>query len=242
MPIPWQMTAFAIYSDFDGSLDFYKRENWQIPSKNDVFYGKSATEIYTGFESEQYLRSAGTSDVLIDAECTTPWFNRRSSIRTAKVIDTGISPKCLNWWFCRFDSLESIDLSKLDGTKVMSLYAFCTVLPKVTSIKLPALMPSVTTLCDAFYYLSSLENLDLSCLDSTTPKEFYAAFGLCKKKLKNLTLKKQIVHWDMSWCFQSCYSLIYDCSDWDVSSANTDIAGLDGTFPPNVTRPAAWQS
>ena len=240
LPIPWQMTAFAIYSDSDNSLDFYKKENWQIPSKNDVFYGKSVTEIYTGFESEKYIQSAGTSHMLIDAECTTPWFVRRSSIKTAKVIDTGISPKYLNWWFCRFDSLESVDLSKLDGTNVTELYAFCTVLPKITSIKLPASMPSVATLCDAFYYLSALENLDLSCIDSTTPKNFYAAFGMCKK-LKNLTLKKQIVHWDMSWCFQSCYSLIYDCSDWDVSSANTDIAGLDGTFPPNVTRPAAWQ-
>ena len=240
LPIPWQMTAFAIYSDSDNSLDFYKRENWQIPSKNDVFYGKSVTEIYTGFESEKYIKSAGTNHMILDAECTTPWFVRRSSIKTAKVIDTGISPKYLNWWFCRFDSLESVDLSKLDGTNVTELYAFCTVLPKITSIKLPASMPSVATLCDAFYYLPALENLDLSCIDSTTPKNFYAAFGMCKK-LKNLTLKKQIVHWDMSWCFQSCDSLIYDCSDWDVSSANTDIAGLDGTFPPNVTRPAAWQ-
>ena len=241
LPIPWQMTAFAIYSDSDNSLDFYKRENWQIPSKNDVFYGKSVTEIYTGFESERYLQSAGTSHMLIDAECTTPWFARRSSIRTVKVIDTGIAPKYLNWWFCRFDSLESIDLSKLDGSNILELRAFCTVLPKTTSIKLPASMPRVTTLCDAFYYLSALENLDLSCIDSTTPKEFYAAFGMCKK-LKNLTMKKQIVHWDMSWCFQSCDSLIFDCSDWDVSSANTDIAGLDVTFPPNVTRPTAWQS
>ena len=240
LPIPWQMTAFAIYSNSDNSLEFYRRENWQIPRKNDVFYEKSVTEIYTGFERERYLQSAGTSQTLIDAECTTPWFARRSSIRTVKVIDTGIAPKYLNWWFCRFDSLESIDLSQLDGSNISELRAFCTVLPKLTSIKLPASMPRVVTLCDAFYHLSSLENLDLSCLDSTTPKEFYATFGRCKK-LKNLTMQKQIVRWDMSWCFQSCDSLIYDCSDWDVSSANTNIAGLDRTFPPNVTRPAAWQ-
>lgn len=240
LPIPWQMTAFAIYSDSDNSLDFYKKENWQIPSKNDVFYGKSVTEIYTGFDREQYVKSAGTDNSLSDAECTAPWFERRDSIRTASIIDTGISPKYLNWWFCRFDSLESIDFAKMDGSDVSELFAFCTRLPKLVSVKLPKSMPSVVTLSDAFYCLSSLETLDLSCLDSTTPKHFYCSFGL-SNKLKNLTLPKQIVSDDMSYCFQSCYSLIYDCSGWDVSSANTDIAGLDGTFPPNIIRPSAWQ-
>ena len=240
LPIPWQMTAFAIYSDSDNSLDFYKRENWQIPRKNDVFYGKSVTEIYTGFDHEQYVRSAGTSDTLMDAECTAPWFKRHDSIRTASVIDTGISPKYLNWWFCRFDSLESIDFAKMDGSDVSELFTFCSRCPKLVSIKLPKSMPSVVNLCGAFYCLSSLETLDLSCLDSTTPKNFYAAFA-SSEKLRTITLPRQTVYGDMSWCFQDCYSLIYDCSDWDVTSANTDISGMDSAFPPNIIRPSAWQ-
>ena len=45
-------TAFAIYSETDNSLKFYKREN--VPEVGDTFNGNKVTEVYTGIEDAEY--------------------------------------------------------------------------------------------------------------------------------------------------------------------------------------------
>ena len=242
IPKPWQLTAFAIYSPDDNSLDFYKRAYGYMPSVGDTFNGKSVGEIYTGFETNVYEKTSGTSTVLTDAECNTPWFNRREEIKSAKVIDSGIAPARLDLWFLRFTNITDIDLSALDASKITSMYTAIAKCDKLTQITLPKSMPAVNYLCDAFYDNESLETLDLSCFDSATPKNYYATFAECKK-LKTLILSDQISVGDMSWCFTGCKSLIYDCSNWDVTNANCDRSGIDRAFEQSpVIRPKTWQA
>ena len=240
LPKPWQLTAFAIYSPDDNSLDFYKRAYGYMPAVGDTFNGKSVGEIYTGFETDVYVKTSGTNASLRDAECNTPWFSHRLDIVTASIIDTGITPTNLSWWFCRFENLTQIDLSLLDCSKLTIMDYAITGCLKLMNINMPQTMPLCTKLTDAFYYNPNLESLDLSCLNAK-PKVFWGTFALCSK-LKNLKLANQIVKGDMSWCFQGDYELNYDCTDWDVSNASHSIATIEQTFPSNVMRPKAWQT
>ncbi len=78
-------TAFAVYSEDDHSLMFYKRRG--IPQIGDMFNDRRVTEVYTGFEMSFYQRTAGTSDMIDDAIYNTPWFDCRNDIRVIKVAD-----------------------------------------------------------------------------------------------------------------------------------------------------------
>ncbi len=99
---------------------------------------------------------------------------------------------------------------------------------------------TVPNLVDTFYYCMSLESLDLSCLRSGIGRNFWGTFGGCRR-LKTLSLPTQTVIDDMSYAFNECVKLNYDCSDWNVDNANTKRAGLSASFSKGITRPKAWQ-
>ena len=88
-------TAFAVYSDTDKSLDFYKRI--RIPQVGETLNGKTVTNIYTGFETETYYcTKVGTKYGTYyedDAVINTPWYGKRLDIKTVEVIDEGIRPQ-----------------------------------------------------------------------------------------------------------------------------------------------------
>ena len=48
IPDPKRGTAFAVYSEDDNSLMFYKRRG--VPKVGDMFNDRRVTEVYTGFE------------------------------------------------------------------------------------------------------------------------------------------------------------------------------------------------
>ena len=97
-------TAFAVYSADDQSLTFYKRAG--VPSAGNQFEGKTATEVYTGFETETY----GLNN-------SAPWSAHYNRIETVVIADDGIAPKSTASWFKGFYSLRSADVSKLDMSK-----------------------------------------------------------------------------------------------------------------------------
>ena len=97
-------TAFAVYSADDQSLTFYKRAG--VPSAGNQFEGKTATEVYTGFETETY----GLNN-------SAPWSAHYHRIETVVIADDGIAPKSTASWFKGFYSLRSADVSKLDMSK-----------------------------------------------------------------------------------------------------------------------------
>lgn len=238
IPDPKRGTAFAVYSEDDYSLMFYKRRG--VPQVGDIFNDRCVTEVYTGFEMAFYQRTAGTSDMIDDAIYNTPWFDCRNDIRVIKVADDGIKPKSIENWFARFESVESIDLTLLDASNVRSMKCAFSWCKSMKSVKLNDTFDTVPNLVDAFYYCMSLESLDLSCLRSGIGRNFWGTFAGCES-LKTLSLPTQTVIDDMSYAFNECVKLNYDCSDWNVDNANTKRAGLSASFSKGITRPKAWQ-
>ena len=113
IPDPKRGTAFAVYSEDDHSLMFYKRRG--VPKVGDMFNFRRVAEVYTGFETTRYWVRA-TDDVMAhDWTCESlPWWNRRTQIQIVDVIDEGIAPLSISGWFMRMTDLTSADLSNLD--------------------------------------------------------------------------------------------------------------------------------
>ena len=238
IPDPKRGTAFAVYSADDNSLMFYKRRG--VPQVGDMFNDRRVTEIYTGFETAFYQRTAGTSNMIDDSVYNTPWFDRRNDIKVVNVADSGVMPKSIENWFARFESVDSIDLTLLDASSIESMSCTFSWCKSMNTVKLNDSFDTVSHLADAFYYCVSLESLDLSCLRSGVGRTFWGTFAGCRS-LKSLTLSPQTVLGDMSYGFNECTRLNYDCSDWNVDKADTKRAGLSASFSKGITRPKAWQ-
>lgn len=69
-------TAFAVYSEDDHSLDFYKRAD--VPEVGDKFEFKTVTEVYTGFETETYTLVETPTDRYAHQTLLGPLISRRS--------------------------------------------------------------------------------------------------------------------------------------------------------------------
>ncbi|MDB1912935.1 hypothetical protein [Collinsella aerofaciens] len=103
IPDPENGTAFAVYSEDDQSLMFYKRRG--VPQVGDMFNYRRVTEVYTGFETEVYNLVETASDPY--GSSTTPWVRRQWEIEKVDVIDSGISPKSIRVWFSNMINLPT---------------------------------------------------------------------------------------------------------------------------------------
>ena len=174
--------SFAIYSDGDKSLKFYRRSS--VPKLASTFNGQIVTELYENIESTSY------SNV--------PWSSHAAQIEEIDIVDGGIKPTSISGWFNGATALAKMNnISKLDvsATKDMS-YAFsgCEQLTKIdlsswntasctnmsymfSSCK--QLMQvnvssfrtsSVTDYSDMFYQCSNITDLDISNFDTRNAK------------------------------------------------------------------------
>lgn len=111
LPAPWVPTAFAVYSEDDGGLNFYKQEKRLLPVVGGTYDGRSASSVYTGFEEDEYTGTWPNDDC--------PWFPIATEVKKVAVIDT-IKPKSLAWWFNQFTACESFDLGNIDTSECVS--------------------------------------------------------------------------------------------------------------------------
>lgn len=99
---------FAVYSEDDASLTFYKRRT--LPVEGSVFEGKTATAVYANIEN---------------TKSTPPWKGIARKIERVAVVDEGVAPQTMYAWFFECNNLLSVNLSRLDTSKTTSLgYAF----------------------------------------------------------------------------------------------------------------------
>lgn len=136
-------TAFAVYSETDNSLSFYKRVG--VPSAGDTFEGKTVTEVYTGIESGAIsTASAANAPTVFAGDVTTSSspFAAAANAASVAVVDPDIQPASCAYWFDGFDKTTSFDLAKLN-----------------------------TSLCDDFKYMFysayAVASLDLSSFDTS---------------------------------------------------------------------------
>ena len=109
IPDPQNGTAFAVYSEDDHSLMFYKRRG--VPQVGDMFNYRRVTEVYTGFETETYTGTWPKDDC--------PWFDIAGEVKSVNVVDA-IRPKSMAWWFNQFTACTSFELGNIDTGECVS--------------------------------------------------------------------------------------------------------------------------
>ena len=157
-------TAFAVYSDTDKSLDFYKRI--RIPQAGETLDRKTVTNIYTGFETTKY-RCIKTGEYDVEytdgAIIDTPWYDRRYDIESVEVIDGGIKPVYLDYWFMNFMHCKTLKLNRLDTSQCQTAVRVFNRCREATDIEISKWdIANTLTLSEAFLECNALETLDIS--------------------------------------------------------------------------------
>lgn len=198
---------FAVYSEDDASLTFYKRR--ALPVEGSVFEGKTATTVYANIEN---------------TKSTPPWKGIVRKIERVAVVDEGVAPQTMYAWFFNCANLLSVNLSKLDTSKTTSLeYAFSGC-KSLTDIDLSTLdTSSVRSFADVFQDCSSLRSVNLAGWDTSSGNNFRQMFIQCASleeldvssfETGNVTTFKEM--------FYGCSSLrSLDLSRFDTSAATT---------------------
>lgn len=99
--------AFAVYSNTDNSLTFYKNNDTVMPGI--AYKGKAVTVVYRDIET---FDSAAVG--------AAPWNEYREEIESVVFVDE-ISPISTAYWFFNFRQCGQIDVSKLDVSKVTDM-------------------------------------------------------------------------------------------------------------------------
>lgn len=155
MPVP--DVTFAVYSETDGSLRFYRRAVPEAGTTDWDGEGRTATAVYTGFETGSYAAAAEVA-----------WKDHAADIRTVSVVDEGVAPRSMAYWFSGCGSLVSADLSGLDTSKVTSLahtFVECLVLAELDVSTWDT--SQVTSMSNTFNACAALTSLDLSSWDTS---------------------------------------------------------------------------
>lgn len=198
---------FAVYSEDDASLIFYKR--CTLPVEGSVFEGKTATAVYANIQN---------------TKSTPPWKGIARKIKRVAVVDEGIAPQTMSAWFFNCDNLLSVNLSKLNTSKTTSLWFAFSRCKSLTELDLSALdTSSVRSFADVFQDCSSLRRVNLVGWDTSRGKDFRQMFYQCAS-LKELDISsfKTSASTSFEQMFYGCSSLrSLDLSHFDTGNATT---------------------
>ena len=198
---------FAVYSEDDASLTFYKRR--ALPAEGSMFEGKTATAVYANIEN---------------TKSTPPWKGIARKIERVAVVDDGVAPQTMYAWFFECNNLLSVNLSKLDTSKTTSLgYAFSRC-KSLTDLDLSALdTRSVRSFADVFQDCLSLRTLNLTGWDTSSGKDFRQMFYCCaaleELDVSSFNTSSATTFEQMFYGCRSLRSL--DLSHFDTSNATT---------------------
>lgn len=198
---------FAVYSEDDASLTFYKRR--ALPVEGSVFEGKTATAVYANIQN---------------TKSTPPWKGIARKIERVAVVDEGVAPQTMYAWFFECNNLLSVNLSRLDTSKTTSLGYVFSRCKSLTALDLSTLdTSSVRSFADVFQDCSSLRSVNLAGWDTSSGNNFSQMFFQCASlgeldvssfETGNVTTFKEM--------FYGCSSLrSLDLSHFDTSAATT---------------------
>lgn len=162
-PVADNRTAFAVYSETDNSLNFYKRAS--LPEEGSVFEGLAATHVWEGVEEEPVSVYAPDGHYPLS-----PFNSVASSVKTVTVVDE-ISPFSCCDWFAYFSNCTSFDLAKLDTSKLNSEAA-----------------SGAWGLDYMFYECTSVTELDISSFDNRYESSLNTCMFSGMDRLQKLTV------------------------------------------------------
>ena len=222
IPDPNRGTAFAVYSEDDHSLMFYKRRG--VPQVGDMFNDRRVTKVYMEFESEKYVNLNGDKwGEWYWHEPNTPWWSVRTAVHTVKVVDSGIAPTSIDYWFYRMENLSSVDVQKLDTSRCSDFFLTFGWCGRLTSIDLSSWSTqSLTKLNGTFLGCGRMESLCLGDWETSNVVSFHCLFHNCRAMsdsamqaaIDQLKITEKAT--DFGLMFEGCDKLNLDCSDWNV--------------------------
>lgn len=166
-PVQPEPVAFAVFSADDSSLNFYKRPN--VPEAGTRFEGKTATEVYTGIETNRWFGYER------------PWDSRSASIWSTKVVDV-IQPEYTTSWFKDCSNLISVDLRKLDTSNVKKMDQMFWDCSSLRTLDVSGFNTgNVDTMASMFHGCSNLVELDVSGFNTSNVTEMGAMFTDCSR-------------------------------------------------------------
>ena len=214
-----EKVAFAVYSETDNSLTFYKKLENKIPAEGATdSKGRIVTKVYKDFE-----------EVIKYGETGAPWCEYGSKITSVEIADDGIAPKSMNRWFQNFTALTSIDVSGFDTRSVCDMsivFSNCNKLSSIKGlekwdVKNVENMHSLFSSCSALTSVDGIANWDTSSL-----KYMDWMFANCAS-LTNINLSA----WNVSnltlaqVTFQGCTALqSVNISGWNTSALASTLA------------------
>ena len=242
---PENGTAFAVYSEDDDSLMFYKRRG--APKVGEMFNYRRVTEVYAGFESEKYVNLNGDKRSEWYRQVpNTPWWSVRNAVRTVKVVDGGIAPASIDYWFYQMESLSSIDVQKLDTSRCSDFFLTFGCCNSLASIDVSTWSTqSLTKLNGTFLGCRRMTSLNLGGWETSNVVSFHCLFHGCRAMsdsamqaaIDQLEITENAT--DFNLMFEGCYNLNLDCSNWNVcADAYHDRFN---NVAPGVILPRAWQ-
>lgn len=242
--------AFAVYSDSDNSLTFYKEKF--VPNSGSTFKGKRCTSVYEGVE-DLVCKWSGSED----SDDNPAWVKDHAGDIDSVSFKEEIEPISLRGWFTHLRKCETIDLANLNTRKVADFSYMFFNCSSVERLDLSSFdTRQAVSFSRMFKDCDSLDSLDLSSFDTRGAYEFDWMFESCSGlaninvssfntesatdmsgmfygcgKLKSLDLRNFSTNnvKDMGWMFKGCSMLKeVGLSSFDTSSVEDFEKTFDG--------------
>ena len=228
IPDPQNGTAFAVYSEDDHSLMFYKRRG--VPKVGDMFNYRRVTEVYTGFETDTYCNQDAASDSNWYFQVpNTPWRSICRSVRSAKIVDGGIAPQSVNYWFYDMANMTSVDVSKLNTSRCTDFRMTFGCCRSLTEIDVSSWSTdSLVRLNGTFLGCNSLKSLNIGDWDTSKVESYHCLFHGCYSLVGD-SMQRAVDSLDVTYhakdftlMFEGCRQLVsIDLSNWSFGGAGT---------------------
>lgn len=224
VPDPQNGTAFAVYSEDDNSLMFYKRRG--VPKAGDMFNDRRVTEVYTGFETQRFVDTSGNHSDWTSQKPDTPWWGRRLEISSAQVVDTGISPSNVDFWFYGMENLKTVDVANLDTSSCDDFNMTFGHCGQIETIDLSSWSTaSLGNLSGTFLCCLRLSSLDIDGWDTSKVASFHCLMLDCGE-MSSPQMQKVVDNLSVTACARDLGYLFYGCrklttldlTGWNVSN------------------------
>ena len=228
-----QPSPYAIFSADDNSLLFYK--NTDIVEVGDFYNGRTATNIYYGFETDIYRDDSWEA-----MDVNTPWhldlgYSGVTSIKYVEVVDE-ISPVSTAAWFEWFYECETFVLGKLDTSNVIDMNHMFFMCSSTESLDVSHFDTSkVEDMSNMFYGCYEVDLLDVTNWEVSNVTNMNCLFREVGMNEDEVEIRG-LADWDVSNVTDPSYMFldagtiaskfdIGDISGWDTSSA-TNMAHM----------------
>lgn len=174
--------AFAVYSEADSSLKFYKRYDMPDPNVGlpPYYYDGNVIDVlYTGIETNNIvahsLSRAGGSVRAAPVSSSPFSESNNRGLSTVRVMDEGIQPINMDYWFDSF-AVSRLELSLLDTSKVTSMIGTFNNIVNYLGVSVNGLdMWDLSSLTNTTNMFSNFEDLNSSMVINSNKVTSYSA-------------------------------------------------------------------